>query len=374
MAGIYFHIPFCRKACHYCDFHFSVSVKNKEAVLNAMRAELEQSYAYLEGDRVDSIYFGGGTPSLLNCEDIGHFLDLLRRRVDLKDLEITLEANPDDLNEKKLDELLLAGINRLSIGVQSFHDKDLRTLNRMHTGEDAKRSIQLAKQAGFENINMDLIYGLPDSSLSEWQENLDLFLELELPHLSAYSLTYEDKTTFGKKLKNGEIVPLPEDTVIGEFHLLMSKLDAAGYGHYEISNFCLPEKHSRHNSSYWSGEKYLGIGPSAHSFNGKSRRWNVSNNARYLKAVEQDLPFFEEEVLSERDRFNEYLLTSLRTSAGCSILKVSRDYGDLRGKHLLGELQKLVKRGLMAQSNESFILSEKGKLVADKITSDLFEL
>lgn len=339
-----------------------------------MRAELEQSYAYLEGDRVDSIYFGGGTPSLLNCEDIGHFLDLLRRRVDLKDLEITLEANPDDLNEKKLDELLLAGINRLSIGVQSFHDKDLRTLNRMHTGEDAKRSIQLAKQAGFENINMDLIYGLPDSSLSEWQENLDLFLELELPHLSAYSLTYEDKTTFGKKLKNGEIVPLPEDTVIGEFHLLMSKLDAAGYGHYEISNFCLPEKHSRHNSSYWSGEKYLGIGPSAHSFNGKSRRWNVSNNARYLKAVEQDLPFFEEEVLSERDRFNEYLLTSLRTSAGCSILKVSRDYGDLRGKHLLGELQKLVKRGLMAQSNESFILSEKGKLVADKITSDLFEL
>ena len=374
MSGIYLHIPFCRQACHYCDFHFAVSMKNKEAVIGAMKEEIRLQKDYLGGEVVRTIYLGGGTPSVLSPGELNSLLDEIDRNFKLSLSEITLEANPDDLDTSRLKSFMEAGVNRLSIGVQSFHNKDLKSLNRSHDRSSALRSIENSREAGFTNINMDLIYGLPSSSLSEWEENLNLFGSLGLPHLSAYSLTYEDRTAFGSWLKKGVIHALDEELVIDEFRMLMSFMKDLGYEHYEISNFAKAGMHSVHNSSYWKGQKYLGIGPSAHSYNTVSRKWNVSNNSLYVKAIRSGQDFFEEEILSERDRFNEFLLTSLRTSAGLDLNQLDEAFGAERRKNLESELAGLIRAGLLEQNDGNFILSEKGKLVADKITSDLFEV
>ena len=349
-------------------------MRNKDGVLQAMKKEIGLQSAFLQGEVVRTIYFGGGTPSVLSAEEINSLITAVQGEFDVLEAEVTLEANPDDLDQAVLDSLKNAGINRLSIGIQSFHDKDLVKLNRSHDGKKALQAIELSRQAGFNNINIDLIYGLPDSGLSEWNENLDRFFDLDIPHLSAYSLTYEDKTAFGNWLKKGRIKALDEEVVIDQFSLLMERMKQKEYRHYEISNFSLPGMESRHNTSYWKGEKYLGIGPSAHSFDGSRRRWNLANNARYVEAIEGDKASFEEEVLTEKDRFNERLLTSLRTSWGLDLEALEKDFGKERAQRIANECMAMVSNDLLIKQAATLILSEKGKLVADKITSDLFEV
>lgn len=337
-----------------------------------MLAEVKQNRDYFGDEKITSIYFGGGTPSLLSEREIVSFLELISGEFNVSDPEITLEANPDDLNPQKISALKNAGINRLSIGIQSFFDTDLKMLNRAHDSKMAKACIENVLSEGFDNITIDLIYGLPESNLQGWKENLNTFFSYGIPHLSAYSLTYEDRTAFGNWVKKGRLVPLDEAKTIEQFRYLMHEMSGAGYEQYEISNFAKPGKQSRHNSSYWLGEPYLGCGPSAHSFKGDVRRWNVSNNSKYVKAIEAGEPTFEQEFLSMDDHFNEYLLTSLRTSWGCDLKHMVERFGKPKVDQFKNRCIPFLDQSLLSFSGSSVILTEKGKLVADMITSDLF--
>ncbi len=373
MAGIYIHIPFCRQACHYCDFHFSVNQHTKGEMLAAISKELILQKDYLQQEIIETIYFGGGTPSLLTGDEINSILNTIRSIHNISSTaEITLEANPDDLSTLKLKDLKEAGINRLSIGIQTFNTARLKFLNRIHDEEFAVKSFYDARVAGFNNISIDLMYALPSETDDDWKRDIDQAIKLNPEHLSCYSLTIEEKTAFGKWAITGKLKPEPDEVSARHLEILMDKLTQVGYEHYEISNFAKPGLYSNHNSNYWRGVKYLGVGPSAHSFNGESRQYSISNNQAYLKGLQAGIIPFEKEILSRENKINEYILTSLRTSWGTDLDALKR----LHEYDLISENQnyisQLFSKQLITLENNILKLTNTGKLLADKISSDLF--
>lgn len=373
MAGIYIHIPFCRQACYYCDFHFSVNQQVRGEMMDALVQELILQQDYIQGERIETIYWGGGTPSLLTAPEISSVFDTIQSVYSVSpQAEITLEANPDDLTPLKLKELKQAGINRLSIGIQTFNSQQLKSLNRIHDGTSAVKSFYDAREAGFNNISIDLMYSLPGETIQEWKRDIVQAVALAPDHISCYSLTIEAKTAFGKWAATGKLKPESDDVSARHLELLMDELQLAGYEHYEISNFAKPGYYSNHNSSYWRGAHYLGVGPSAHSFNGVSRQFNVSNNHAYLKALQAGAIPFEKEMLAREDKINEYILTTLRTSWGTDISLLKIQYGyDLisENKEYISEL---LNNQLITLEHDTLKLTNTGKLLADKISSDLF--
>lgn len=373
MAGIYVHIPFCKQACHYCDFHFSTNVKFQAEIVAALRVELELQKSYLDNEKIETIYFGGGTPSLLSNGEISNMIETINKHFHIDPAaEITLEANPDDLTKEKLQALKTLGINRLSIGIQSFDDFILKFLNRVHDAGMAQASVKHAREAGFENISVDLMYAIPGQDLTAWKKNIAKAIELNPDHISSYSLTIEEKTAFGKWAAQKRISVPDDDVSATEMIALIDALDAAGYQHYEISNFAKPGYISRHNSSYWNGKKYLGIGPSAHSYDGYRRQFNISNNRLYLQSIESRHVPATRETLSREDKINDWILTTLRTSWGTDLLKLRNEYQyDLLQVHYT-YVNRLIDSKLAVVNNDTLILTRSGRLLADKIASDLF--
>jgi len=373
MAGIYLHIPFCKQACYYCNFHFSTSLSQQPALVRQLLREIDLQRNYLSGAPVTSIYFGGGTPSLLPQADIELLLSKLRDTFPVNpDAEITLEANPDDLTPEKLDALRAAGINRLSIGIQSFHEPDLRWMNRAHDSQQALQCIINAKAAGFNNLTIDLIYGGPTLTDEGWATNVQQAIELGVQHLSCYALTVEPGTALDQFIRKKKVAAVDSDKAARHLEQLMQWTAKAGYEHYEISNFALPGWHSRHNSSYWQGQPYLGLGPSAHSFNGTSRQWNIANNALYIKSLEQDKVPFELEELTPVMMLNEYIMTTLRTSQGCILPVVAERFGTDKRDTMLQLSRTFLDKGWMVLRNDTLVLTPEGRLFADGIASDLF--
>lgn len=374
MAGVYIHIPFCKQACHYCNFHFSTSVARKTDMVAALLHELEMRSQYLPtGEPLGSIYFGGGTPSLLNAAEIEQLIGKTIALFGLKpDAEITLEANPDDLSENKLWELRQIGVNRLSIGIQSFFEPDLLFMNRAHNAGEALNCIELALKTGFTNLSIDFIYGTPTLTNEQWQRNLAIAFGLNIPHISAYCLTVEPKTALHSFIKKGKIAPLQDEHAQTQFNLLTQNMAERGYQHYEISNFCLPGHIAVHNSSYWNGAHYLGIGPSAHSYNGVSRSWNVANNALYLKAIQQNNLPAETEMLTPKNRFNEYIMTALRTMWGADLTYLSAEFGEEKTRYLLNQAQRYVQQGKLQMVQNRLLLAPDARFIADAIIAHLF--
>ncbi len=373
MAGIYLHIPFCRQACHYCDFHFSTVLKNKPELLSAMHKELQMRKDYLQGEKIKTIYFGGGTPSMLAADEIKRLLDTIHRLFDVDPTsEITLEANPDDLTLPVINGLKESSMNRLSIGIQSFRDDDLKMMNRAHNSSQADYAVKAAQDRGFENITIDLIYSIPGLSMADWKLNLQKAIELHVQHISAYSLTIEAGTVFGNYQKKGKLVAVEQEFSGDQFLTMLEKLHDAGFEQYEVSNFSLPGYESKHNSAYWKGEKYLGIGPSAHSFDGESRQWNVSNNSVYTRSLEKDQLNFEKEDLDERTRINEYIMTGLRTKWGVdNVIMRSKYHFDFL-KEYDEMIFDLAEGGKLVVKENVMTLTKEGMLMADKIASDFF--
>ena len=377
MAGIYLHIPFCKQACYYCDFHFSTSLKRKNDLLKAIERELVMRKEAFGNEKIETIYFGGGTPSILTIVELRSLMDVIYENYEVvKNAEITLEANPDDLSEEKIIELSKTPINRLSIGIQSFFEDDLKFMNRAHTAEESKKSLKSAFQY-FDNITIDLIYGVPKMSNEKWLKNLQLAFEYGVPHISSYALTVEAKTALASFIKSGKVPPVDENLALEHFNILVAETERKGFVHYEISNFGKPNYFSKHNTSYWLGEKYLGVGPSAHSFNGFERSWNVSNNTKYSKSIQENTLPITVEKLSINNRFNECIMTGLRTIWGVSFDKIEKEFG----KEILGDLIKnsmpFIEKGLLeiqtdANSEKVLITTKKGKFLADGIASDLF--
>ena len=375
MAGIYIHIPFCKKACTYCDFHFSTSLKMKADFVDALIKEIDIRKGVFSKVEVSTIYFGGGTPSLLTRQELHIIFEKLFDSFNISEnAEITLEANPDDLSFDKIAEIKDSPINRLSIGVQSFCDNDLKFMNRVHCGDDAYQSIVMAQEVGFLNITIDLIYGTPGLTDHAWIKNLHKSFELNIPHISSYALTVEEKTVLHQQINSKKIAPISEEQSARQFEILMREMSENGYEQYEISNFCKPNGYSRHNSAYWSKDNYLGLGPSAHSFLGNSRLWNVSNNATYIKSLSSDILPLELEVLSERDRYNEYVMTSRRTKWGCQVSQMEADFSKTINDGFKSEIQKHIQNGLVTEDKGVFRLSNAGMLLADRISADLFLL
>jgi oxygen-independent coproporphyrinogen-3 oxidase len=377
MPGIYIHIPFCKQACHYCDFHFSTTLANKNDLVEALKKEigLRRDFFLInkKAPVISTIYFGGGTPSLLNAGEINGIINEIRKyfQVDAK-AEITLEANPDDLTREKLNELKSTPINRLSIGIQSFYDDDLLLMNRAHNAEQAGNCVALAKENGFGNITIDLIYGLPTLSNEKWKQNLQKAFDLDIQHISCYHLTVEERTALHDMVKKNKVSLLPEERSIEQFKTMVDAMRKNGFMQYEISNFCREGSYSKHNSAYWKKNEYLGLGPSAHSYNGMSRMWNVANNNLYIKALEKDELPFEEEALNENQKYNEYVMTTLRTMWGVDLSILQEQYGDKYLDHILLEAEKYFSSGHMINRDNKLFLSEEGKLIADRIASDLF--
>lgn len=369
MSGVYLHIPFCRKACTYCDFHFSTSLKSRAGVLAAMHRELEQRAPEITGSMVGTIYFGGGTPSLMAAEEIAAFIERSKRLFTVDPAaEITLEANPDDVTEERLAAWKVIGITRLSIGVQSFREDRLRFMGRAHDAAQSRRALELISTAGFASWTMDLIYGLPQMTMKEWNEQLDTAFAFGAPHLSSYCLTVEPKTTLAHRVKAGDVHMPGDDDQAAQFERLMERTAQAGLVHYETSNFGREGHFSRHNTSYWNGTPYLGIGPSAHSFSGGRRRWNVANNARYAKAIEEDAAYWQEEQLTAAQRTNEMLLTGLRTMWGVALGDLPIDVMEQNAplvKHY-------IERGELLREQDRLVLTRAGRNFADRIASDLF--
>lgn len=373
MNGIYIHIPFCKKVCYYCDFHFTVSFLQKDLIVDAIIKEIMLRKDYLDTKNLDTIYFGGGTPSVLSKSEIAKILDTVRNLFTVSsNTEITLEANPDDLKREYLQDLLDLGFNRLSIGTQSFHDEDLKWMNRRHNGSEAERSIKLSQDVGFHNLNIDLIYGLPQLTPERWAENLQKFFSLNVPHLSAYHLTIEPKTVFGYYKRKGRLTEIDEEQSLIHYHALINVMRENNYLHYEISNFCKEGFYSKHNTSYWKYGKYLGIGPSAHSFNGCTRQWNTRINSDYIKALDNGASFFEEEQLSEKERFNDYILTGLRTQWGVDEEIIKSKFGESFVAHMEKELQRFIDTKHAYKADSKIYLSEEGMFISDKIISELF--
>jgi oxygen-independent coproporphyrinogen III oxidase len=373
MAGIYIHVPFCKQACHYCNFHFSTSLRTKNDFITALLKEIPIQQSYLQGEQVDTIYFGGGTPSLLDTNDIKTILEALYRTFNISpDVEITLEANPDDLTPEKVHQLKSANINRLSIGIQSFFEEDLQWMNRAHNAQQSVACIEAAHDAGFYNITIDLIYGTPGLTDEKWHQNVQRAIAFNIPHLSCYALTVEPKTALDHLIKKNELADVDPDQQARQFLLLINWMEAAGYEHYEISNFAKPGWRSRHNTAYWLGKKYLGLGPSAHSFDGVSRQWNVANNAVYIQSLlKNELPA-EKEILKTTDQLNEYIMTSLRTMEGLSLEYVSERFGPDAANRIMKESDRYLKSENIVLDNGRLRLTTNGKLLADGIASNLF--
>lgn len=368
MAGIYIHIPFCRKKCFYCDFYKTTAVSQKPLFLKMLQEEIRMQQNYLGGETVDTVYFGGGTPSVLNQPELRGIIDLLRLHHIVSDTaEITVEANPDDLSLSYLHELRASGVNRLSIGIQSFSDEDLKRMNRRHTSYQALQSVRDAWQAGFTDISIDLIYGLPGLSLARWGQNLKLAMELPATHLSAYHLTYHEGTRFHHWLKKGQLSELPEEESLNQFDMLVRITENAGYEQYEISNFARNGAYSRHNTSYWNGSKYLGLGPSAHSYDGISRQWNVSDIYRYSRAIQNGSLNFEREVLTENDRLNDYLITRIRTKWGISLTTIRNEFGEMASRQTEQSAQSYLKSGHLQKQGDGIILTRSGIMISDEI-------
>ena len=373
MAGIYLHIPFCKQACYYCNFHFSTSTAMQPAMTEQLLHEMRLQKDYLRGETVSSIYFGGGTPSLLPDDQLQRLLSALYSLFPVHpEAEITLEANPDDLTPAKLKALFAAGINRLSIGIQSFHEADLRWMNRAHNSAQARQCIEDAQAAGFTNLTIDLIYGGPTLTDAGWEENVQQAFALRVPHLSCYALTVEPGTALDHFIRKKKMPAVDADKAARHFEQLIAWTGAGGYEHYEISNFALPGWFSRHNSSYWQGQPYLGLGPSAHSFNGASRQWNVANNAVYIKNMEQGIIPLELEELTPVMMLNEYIMTTLRTSAGCHLPTIAARFGADKQEQVQQLATSFIRKGWMYQQNETLILTPEGRLFADGIAADLF--
>ncbi len=378
MSGIYIHVPFCKQACHYCDFHFSTSLKTKDDLLKALLKEIESQRDYfsvlqIPKSRVQTIYLGGGTPSLLTGEEIKNLLDQIRKYFFVDDdAEITLEANPDDLTKEKLKSLHEVGVNRLSIGIQSFIDDDLKWMNRAHTSKQAMESVKQSQDAGFNNITIDLIYGIPALTDEQWKKNIRTAFELNVQHLSCYALTVEPRTKLAHLVALNQQPNVDESKQATHFEILMDMAEENRFEQYEISNFARDQKYSRHNSSYWRGEKYLGIGPSAHSYNGETRQWNIRNNNEYIRSsIVEKIPF-EREVLTPENKFNEYVMTSLRTMWGCNLETIRKDFGSERVENFFRQAMQYVNEGLILQQKQNFIFTRKGKFFADRIASELF--
>ncbi|WP_160068062.1 radical SAM family heme chaperone HemW [Sphingobacterium bovisgrunnientis] len=371
---IYFHIPFCKQACHYCDFHFSTSLKYKEEMLWTMQQEIVKRAHYLEDKKVHSLYFGGGTPSILDAEDILQLIGTVEKYFEIApDAEITLEANPDDLTREKVDALRQIPINRFSIGIQSFYEEDLRWMNRAHNAQEADSSIKRVQDAGFENITCDLIYGYPLLTDEKWKANMQKLIALDIPHISSYSMTVEKKTALAHFVKEGKTPGMSDAQSAAQMLMLIDTLTQNGFEHYEISNFAKDGMYAKHNTNYWKGKHYLGIGPSAHSFNGHSRSWNVANNAKYIAALTDDTSYNELEHLTKSDQFNESVMTSIRTMWGLDLQKVEKDFGYDYKQHILKESQTfLVNEELEIIDNNTLRATNKGKLLADHIASELF--
>lgn len=372
MAGLYIHIPFCAKRCLYCDFFSNTEMKYKEPYITALIHELELRRNYLEGEPLETIYFGGGTPSQLSAGDFQQIFEAIERLFDtsLCD-EITLEANPDDMTPEYVQALSRLPFNRISMGVQSIKESDLRFLNRRHNREQALRAVELCKANGLSNISIDLIYGLPGQTAEAWNENLDEAIRLDIPHISAYHLIYEEGTALYKLMEAGKVKPVDEDTSVTLFSTLINRLKKNGYLHYEISNFARPGFISRHNSSYWTGKKYLGIGPSAHSYNGKNRQWNVSSLPLYLDAISKGTSDFEVEELDANTRYNDFIITGLRTMWGIRLDDIQREFGNDKLNYCLKQARPHLEKGLLIREKDILTLSEAGIFISDGIMSDL---
>lgn len=371
-GAIYIHIPFCKQACNYCDFHFSTSMKKKDEMVLALAKEIEMQKNEFENDVVETIYFGGGTPSRLQISDLKLLIDSIYKNYKVaENPEITLEANPDDLSENYLIELSKIGINRLSIGIQSFFEDDLKMMNRAHNSAEAKNCLEMATQF-FDNISLDLIYGIPGMSNEKWKQNIETALSFGINHISSYALTVEPKTALKKLIADGKITE-PKDEVAQEhFSILVKTLEKNGFIHYELSNFGKENYFSKNNSSYWLGKKYIGIGPSAHSYNGISRSWNIANNALYLKSIQENKLPSEIEILTQTDRYNEYIMTGLRTIWGVSLLIIETQFGKEFLSHLNKQSQKFLNEKLLFIDNAILKPTKKGKFLCDGIASDLF--
>lgn len=373
MAGIYFHIPFCNSKCSYCGFYSIASQKQRTGFVEALKRETVARKSYLRSHPVSTIYFGGGTPSLLSVEEIRSLLDLVSVHYDLlPDSEITLEANPDTLSFEYLDALRRAGVNRLSIGIQSFFDDDLKYLGRRHDSAHAKRCLAWAKDAGFDNLTIDLIYGLPTSDAAQWDRNLDCFFDLGIPHLSAYALTLEPNAILPKQIELGEALPVDEEDAIRDYGILCRRAQENGFLHYEISNFCRPCHLSRHNTSYWNRTPYIGIGPSAHSFDGASRQWNLSHMERYIREAGLSDEAFEREELTKEQAYDEYVMLKLRTIWGIDLKWMQREMGERFSDFCQKKAKPLVAQGKITQTREFLYLNDTQMLYADGVAEALF--
>lgn len=373
-AGIYIHIPFCKQACHYCDFHFSTSLKKKDEMILALAKEIEMRKSEFQNEIVETIYFGGGTPSILPISDLKFLIDEVYRNYKVaENPEITVEANPDDLSEERIIELSKNKVNRLSIGIQSFFEDDLKLMNRAHNSEEAQKCLEIATQY-FDNISLDLIYGIPGSSNEKWKQNIEKALSFGIPHISSYALTVEPKTALDKFIQKGIIKALDDEVAQEQFHILVATLKENGFIHYELSNFSKPDYFSKNNSSYWLGKKYIGIGPSAHSYDGKNRGWNISNNGLYIKSIQANEIPIETENLTETDRYNEYIMTGLRTIWGVSLARIEQEFGEKFLTYLNNQSVKFIADDLLSLSDGILTTTKKGKFLTDGIASDLFLL
>lgn len=373
MAGIYIHVPFCKKACHYCDFHFSTSLKTKDPVIQSILREMELRKDFLSGETVETLYFGGGTPSVLSASELSSIAEKARNTFSLgTEIEFTVEANPDDLSLEKLQELADAGVNRLSIGIQSFSDKYLKWMNRAHNAREAVQAIENAQKVAITNLSIDLIYGLPNLTLDDWISDIEKAIELGVQHISAYCLTVESDTALGHWVKKGKEKPIDEAAAEEQFRILIDTLSENGFEQYEVSNFSLPGFYSKHNTAYWLGVPYLGIGPSAHSFKELERSWNIANNVKYTKEIKAgELPLTIEK-LSKIDRHNEYVMTGLRTKWGIDLEKIKMLFGISVVKNHGNYLEKLTEEGKATLKENRLVLTKKGMFLADGIASELF--
>jgi oxygen-independent coproporphyrinogen III oxidase len=383
LAGIYIHIPFCRRKCHYCNFFSLASQKQKEPFMQALKKEIALTHSYLGNEPVNTIYFGGGTPSQYRPGELQEVLEMLTsppdpspqgegRIVSAMKMEITLELNPEDVTEEYVAALRHTWFNRFSLGVQSFSDGDLNYLNRSHSAVQAIKAVKLLQQAGYNNISIDLIYGIPSSTSATWQKNLEIAFSLNVPHLSAYALTVEQKTPLAWMIGKHKSAPVSDESQVDQFKMLMQKTKENGFQQYEISNFCKPGRHAIHNTNYWNGIPYLGLGPSAHSYNGSSRRWNVSNLSKYIAGIEKGICIHEEELLSVNQKYNEYVMTSLRTMWGCDGRKIISDFGFRISDFFRKNALPMLKKGFLTEDSGVYYLTDEGKLFADRIASELF--
>ena len=375
MAGIYIHVPFCAKRCVYCDFYSGTDMSQRDAYVLAICEELKLRHTYIKGEPIDTIYFGGGTPSQLSSDELVQIFSAIEEDYDVTNCrEITIEANPDDMTKEYVESLSRLPFNRVSMGVQSFHHKDLQFLNRRHSRQQALDAVRYCRESGIENISLDLIYGLPGQTLDEWEANLTELIALDVPHVSAYHLIYEEGTLLYCLKEAGKIPPVDEELSESFFSTLIDRLSGAGYEHYEISNFAKPNCYSVHNSSYWKGANYIGIGPSAHSFNGSSRQWNVASLKDYIIGIEKGRPDVEIECLDDATQYNEYIITRLRTMWGVKLSDIVSLFGQDNADFCLKQSLPYISKGLLLRSGDKITLSRQGVFISDSIMSDLLKV